>query len=714
MRPRAFLAAIASILLAASAQAAEPAVIPNPASVVVQQGEFRLSARTPIVVASEKLSKLTPGMVSSDELSVRRVAAILADLVRRTHRWVLPVMSGPRRDGAINLRLEGDAGLGAEGYRLEAEPRRVTITASTPAGLFHGATTLWQLMAGGKPGSAASIPAVSIADAPRFAWRGIMLDSARHYQSPDFIRRFIDAMAMHKLNVLHWHLTDDQAWRLEIRKYPALTAVGAWRVPAGAARLDLDPATGKPRLYGGYYSQETVRSLVAYAAERAITIVPEIEMPGHASAALAAYPALAATSQPPGAVPADWGIYPNVYSLDDSTFAFLEDVLTEVMELFPSPYIHVGGDEVEKTQWRESPRGQALMRGLGIDDGAKLQVYFTQRIARFLDEHGRRLVGWDEILEPGLPATAVVMSWRGIDGALQAAAKGHDTVLSPWPTLYFDNRQGTGAAEPPGRARVISVEDVYAFEPMPAKLAADERRHILGLQGNVWTEHIRTEERVGWMTFPRAAAIAELGWSQPERREWGGFRRRLEAMPALYAALGMPYAKSAFDVAGLASSQNPTMQRRTSRELKLCTDHISLVLEDDAPLRGPRATFLVDIQNPCWIFPEASLDRVRSIVASVGQVPFNFQIGEDVKKITFPPPATAEGELEVHLESCDGKLLARLPLAPAAKSDGVTTLPRAEVDPPPGKHDLCLRFAQRGVDPLWVIDSIRLVEAGRE
>ena len=700
MRPRAYLAAIAAILATGSSRAAEPAVIPNPASVAVHQGEFRLSARTQIVVAS------------GDE-ATRRVGANLADLIARLNGMRLRVRTGAARDGAINLELDRRGGLAPEAYRLEANPRRINISAATPAGLFHGGTTLWQLLSP-PVREAVSVPALTVADEPRFAWRGIMLDSARHFQSPDFIRRFIDAMAIHKLNVLHWHLTDDQAWRLEIRRYPALTAVGAWRVPAGAARMDLDPATGKPRLYGGYYSQETVRGLVAYAAERGITIVPEIEMPGHASAALAAYPALAATSQPPIAVPADWGIYPNVYSLEDSTFDFLENVLTEVMELFPSRYIHVGGDEVEKTQWRESPRGQALMLGLGFDDSAKLQVYFTQRIARFLDAHHRRLVGWDEILEPGLPPSAVVMSWRGIDGALQAAAKGHDTVLSPWPTLYFDNRQGTGAAEPPGRARVVSVEDVYGFEPMPAALAADQRRHILGLQGNVWTEHIRTEERVGWMTFPRAAAIAELGWSQPGRREWGDFKRRLQAQPALYAALGMPYAKSVFGMAGRAAPENPFVQQRMSRELKLCTDHISLDLEDDAPPRGPRATFLVDIQNPCWIFPGASLDRVRSIVASVGQVPFNFQIGEDVKKITFPPPATPEGELEVHLGTCDGKLLARLPLAPAAKSNGVTTLPSVEVHPPPGKHDLCLRFAQRGVDPLWVIDSIRLVESGGE
>jgi hexosaminidase len=519
-------------------------------------------------------------------------------------------------------------------------------------------------------------------------------------------------MAAHKLNVLHWHLTDDQAWRLEIRKHPKLTQVGAWRVPAGAAREDIDPATGKPRLYGGFYTQKEVRELVRYAADRGITIVPEIEMPGHASAALAAYPQLAATAHPPREVPADWGIYPNAYSLDDATFAFLEEVLTEVMALFPGRYIHVGGDEVEKTQWTQSARGQALARELDSDDPARLQAYFTQRIARFLQEHGRRLVGWDEILAPGLPPTAVVMSWNGIEGAVKAAAQGYDTVVAAHPTLYFDNRQSAAATEPPGRARVVSLEDVYAFEPMPPELAPDERRHVLGLQGNVWTEHIRTEERVGWMTFPRAAAIAELGWSQPERREWGDFRLRLAAQPARYAALGMPYAKSAFatDAAeGAAKPDGP--QRRASLDLKLCSEDIALLLEDDAPLAGPRAAFLVDIQNPCWIFPGARLDRVRGIVASVGQVPFNFQIGEDVRKIKFP--AGSRPELQVRLDRCDGRLVARLPLAPALASQAVTRLPPAALRARRGTHDLCLRFAQRGVDPLWVIDSIELVEGAR-
>jgi hexosaminidase len=594
-----------------------------------------------------------------------------------------------------------------EGYRIEVTPKGVSLVASTEAGFSHASASLWQLLARTPRG--ASIPAVAIEDAPRFAWRGIMLDSARHFQSPDFIRSFIDWMALHKLNVLHWHLTDDQAWRLEIRKYPRLAQVGGWRVPAGAAaQQDLDPATGRPRMYGGYYSQDTVRALVAYAAERGIAIVPEIEMPGHATAAIAAYPQLAAAAQPATTVPADWGVYPNAYNLDEATFAFLEDVLREVMALFPSPYVHVGGDEVEKTQWRESARVKARLRELGIEDVAGAQPYFTQRIGRFLQANGRRLVGWDEILEPGLPAGAVVMSWRGVDGALSAAAKGYDTVLAAHPTLYFDNVQALSAREPPGRGRVVSLKDVYAFEPMPAAIAPEQRRHVLGVQGNVWTEHIRTEARVAWMAFPRAAAIAELGWSQPERRGWDGFQRRMHALAARYESVGL----RARPLREAAEPHTGTRALR-SHELKLCSEHIALALEDDAPIAGARPSFLVDVQNPCWILPNARLDRVDGIEAAVGQVPFNFQIGEDVKKIRFPRATTPEGELEVRLGTCEGEVIARLPLAPAVISNEVTMLPVAPVDARRGRQDLCLRFAQPRLDPLWVLHSIRLVEGVR-
>jgi hexosaminidase len=402
-------------------------------------------------------------------------------------------------------------------------------------------------------------------------------------------------------------------------------------------------------------------------------------------------------------------VYPNVLNLERPTLAFLEDVLTEVMEIFPSPYIHVGGDEVDTSQWKASPRVQDRMRELGIADVKSIQHWLTRRTARFLDAQGRRLVGWDEILEPELARSAVVMSWRGNRGALAAAAQGHDSVLAADPTLYFDHLQTEAPSEPPGRVSVVSLADVYRFEPMPPQLPEEQRFHVLGLQGNLWTEHIRTEARVGWMAFPRAAAIAELGWTPPARRDWYDFRRRVNAMPARYAALGMPYAKSAFEPAPPA----PTGPVRTSRELELCSDKIALLLEDDAPLQGPRAQFHVDIMNPCWLFRAAHLDGVHAIEARVGQVPFNFQIGDDVNQIHFPRPRSPEGELEVRRDNCEGTVLARIPLEPAARSEAVTTLPPEAIAPQAGTHDLCLRFAQPGLDPLWVIDSVRLVGRAR-
>ena len=674
---------------AAAGGAEPPRIVPNPEAIEVRAGELAIGTSTAIVARDA-------------DPAAREVAAILADLLQRSYGVRLPVRN-TSTPGAIELRRIPADGR-PEAYRVEVGPAGAVLSGASQAALMHAATTFWQLVS--RSGGMLAARACVVQDAPRFAWRGIMLDSARHYQSPRFVRRFIDWMAVHKLNVLHWHLTDDQAWRLEIRKYPRLTSVGAWRVPAGAAREDIDPATGKPRRYGGYYPQEVVKSLVAYAAARGITIVPEIDIPGHATAAIAAYPHLAAADAPPREVPADWGIYPNVFNLEERTFSFLEDVLAEVLALFPGRYIHVGGDEVEKHQWAHSARAAERMRELGIADAGRVQPYFTQRIARFLQARGRRLVGWDEILEPGLARNAVVMSWRGIDGALAAAAKGHDTVLAAHPTLYFDHRQRAARGEPPGRMRVVSLADVYAFEPMPAAIAPDRRRHVLGLQGNVWTEHIRTEERVAWMTFPRAAAVAELGWSQPHRRGFADFTARMQAMYARYDALGIPYAREVPEPALPAG-------RRASHDLKLCSEHIAIALEDDAPFEGARAVFAVDVQNPCWIYPQAALGGAAAIEATVGQVPFNFQIGDDVKKVVFPPARSAEGELEVRLGSCEGEVIARLPLAPATKSPGVTKLAAAPIPELLGRHDLCLRFAQPKLDPLWVIDSVAVTGTAR-
>jgi hexosaminidase len=507
-------------------------------------------------------------------------------------------------------------------------------------------------------------------------------------------------MALHKLNVLHWHLTDDQAWRLEIKKYPKLTSVGAWRVPAGAApRADIDPATGKPRLYGGFYTQAQVREIVAHAASRHITVLPEIEMPGHASAAVVAYPALGVTNKPPKAVPADWGIYPTLFNVEESTFAFFEDVLSEVVELFPSAYIHVGGDEAKKDEWQASARVQARMRELGVKDEHALQSYFIQRIEKFLASKGRKLIGWDEILEGGLAPNATVMSWRGIEGAVAAAKAGHDTVLSPAPDLYLDHWQSSGDISP-GRSNTLSLKDVYLFDPEPPSIAADQRRHILGLQANIWTEFMRSESRVTYMAYPRTAALAEVAWTPAKRINWDDFQRRLERHLVRYSNLGISYARE--------TPVEPGPRRRLSHDLEACSEGYLLSLEDDAPIEGERAVFLVNISDPCWIWRGADLTKVNAIRATVGQIPFNFQIGADAAKIPLPPPKTRDGELEIRLDGCTGAPAASASLAPALSNHGLTALPPILLDPATGRHDICFRFTRSKLDPIWVIGGIEL------
>jgi hexosaminidase len=348
------------------------------------------------------------------------------------------------------------------------------------------------------------------------------------------------------------------------------------------------------------------------------------------------------------------------------------------------------------------------MKALGIANEDALQSYFIVRIGKFLAAHGRKLIGWDEILEGGVPPDATITSWRGVDGGIAAAKMGHDAVMSPAPVLYFDNRNGNGGSEPPGRGHVTSLEDVYNFDPAPAALSESERAHIIGVQGNIWTEHIRLEQWINYMAFPRAAALAEIAWSPAAAHNWQSFLTRLVPEMDRYRAVGIDAASSAFRPDDDLHLVPNRPGRRYSQGLKLCTERLPLNLEDDAPLEGPRARFLVDVMNPCWIFEKANLDSVASIVAAVGQVPFNFQLGQDVNKIVLRPPQTSEGELEVHLDTCDGARIAVLPLKSAAANDAVTNL-SAPISPLAGRHDLCFEFTQRKLDPLWVIDWVDLV-----
>jgi hexosaminidase len=667
-----------------------PTVIPVPREYTRGEGTFSVSAATEVV--------------HSGGDGAAQAANFLVQQFKGKPDFTLEVVKAGEPDSktiAFVLAPE-DASFEPEGYSLAITSKGVTIRSRTAAGSLYGAVTLWQLLTlQPAQGGVAQVPVLEIRDAPRFGWRGLMLDSARHYQSPQFIKQFIDWMALHKLNVLHWHLTDDQAWRLEIKKYPRLTSVGAWRVPAGpAAQKDIDPKTGKPRLQGGFYTQAQAREIVAYAAARNIRVVPEIEMPGHASAAIVAYPELGV---PPAAtqlraVPSDWGVYENLFNVEESTFGFLEDVLTEVMDVFPGEYIHVGGDEAVKPQWEKSPRVQARMRELGVKDAHALQGYFIQRMQKFISAKGRKLIGWDEILEGDLAKEATVMSWRGVEGAITAATAGHDTVLAPSPNLYFDHWQSAGDLAP-GRGDTLSLEMVYQFQPVPASIPDEQRKHILGLQANLWTEHMRTEERVVYMTFPRIAALSEVAWSPKERIVWTDFQRRLEFQLRRYDKLGIRYAREV--------QLNPQARRRLSHDLEPCGGGYLLSLEDDAPVDGERAVFLVNITDPCWIWRGADLNDIGTLRATVGQIPFNFQIGEDVKKIRLTAPR-GDGELEIRLDGCEGEPVARVSLSPAVLNDGLTQLPSVSMGAISGTHDLCFRFTRARLDPFWVIGSVEL------
>ncbi|MEO9001334.1 MAG: family 20 glycosylhydrolase [Rhodanobacter sp.] len=513
-----------------AAHATEPPLLPMPAQIEVASGNLAVNDETLIVVPAH-------------DAATRRTGHYLDDLLARTRGLHLKVevAAGAAPRGSIVLSREAEAPVThPEGYALDVTATGIRVTARTDAGLFHGAVTLWQLLAPDARRGAVLVPVLHIRDQPRFAWRGLMLDSARHFQSVAQIEMLLDQMAQHKLNVFHWHLTDDQGWRIPIRRYPELTRIGGWRSPPDAGH------EGEPLRYDGFYTQAQIRRVVAYAAARYITIAPELDMPGHAQAAVAAYPRIGVTGKRPP-VSVDWGVNPYLYNVDDATFSFIDHVLDEVMALFPSKYIHVGGDEAIKDQWQASPAVQAKMHALGLKNEDALQGWFIGRVGNYLERHGRRLVGWDEILDGGnVPADATVMSWRGTKGAITAARSGHDVVLSPAPQLYFDQLQSADLDETAGRIPAQDLASVYAFEPVPRELDAAQAAHVLGAQANVWTEHMPTMKHVEHAVFPRLDALSEVDWSPASARDWKSFLARLPAQFARYRAQGIGYADSAF------------------------------------------------------------------------------------------------------------------------------------------------------------------------
>lgn len=542
------LAAMAFLLPSTAAgQTADFNIIPRPQQVnVSNDAPFTLSAKTVISL----------GTNSQD---MKRNANMLASYIEQA-TGIRPAIGKGKSGVAIILTIDKTIA-NAEGYKLDADAKQIRIAGASAAGVFYGIQTLRKSLplVNGKA-SKVSIPAVHIADAPRFAYRGTHLDVSRHFVSADSVRQFIDMLALHNINRFHWHLTDDQGWRIEIKKYPLLTQIGSKRAQTvighNSGKYD-----GKP--YSGFYTQKQIRDIVKYAADRYITIVPEIDLPGHMQAALAAYPDMGCTGGP-YEVWQKWGVSDNVLCAgNDKTLTFIDNVLKEITHLFPSKYIHVGGDECPKTQWQKCPKCQARIKALNLEakDGhsaeERLQSYIITHASNYLKSLGRNTIGWDEILEGGLAEGATVMSWRGESGGIAAAKQHHDVVMTPNSYLYFDYYQSLDKAnEPIAIGGYLPLETVYSYEPMPKELTADEARHIIGVQANIWTEYMPTFKQMQYMALPRMAALSEVQWSQPALKDYTSFTNRLIEFTHLYDRLGYNYAKHLYNVAIHVDSDN--------------------------------------------------------------------------------------------------------------------------------------------------------------
>ncbi len=523
-------------------------VVPYPNDVKMGKGYFELSSATNIIYGkgTEKLAKYF-----NEQIKIL-TGLSLKSLLYNDKQMLLTKNS-------IYLFLKEDASLN-DGYSLQVSKTKISLEGSKSELLFNGVQTLLQLLPVNKANQTISIPQLSIKDAARFSYRGMHLDVSRHFFPVAFIKKYIDLLAMHKYNTFHWHLTDDQGWRIEIKKYPLLTQTGGYRNGTIIGRY---PGTGNDGIrYGGYYTQEQIKEIVQYAGDRYITVIPEIEMPGHASAAIAAYPQLScfpnenteidsttawAGNRTGKQLQQTWGVFNDVFAPTDYTFNFIENVLDEVMPLFPSKYIHIGGDECPKENWKRSPFCQQLIKDKILKDEHGLLSYFIQRIEKYVNSKGKKIIGWDEILEGGLAPNAAVMSWRGTEGGIAAAKENHDVVMTPGSHCYFDHSQSSNE-DSITIGGYLPLEKVYAFEPVPASLSAIEAKHILGAQANVWTEYITNESKVEYMVLPRIAALAEVLWSAKDKRNFEGFERRLPFILEKYKEMNYNYSTAYYDL----------------------------------------------------------------------------------------------------------------------------------------------------------------------
>lgn len=515
----------------------ELALIPQPTNIEINKGNFVLNKKT-VIQADENSFEAKYLQQAIKEKTGLDLKIGLNSKSNNKIRFsqMNPIRFKPKFDSEGNISINTNKGK----YSLYIKKNEIQISQVNSVGNFYGIQTLLQLIPF-KKNEEIKLPCLNIEDETKYAWRGMHLDCSRHFFPKEFIKKYIDYLAMYKFNTFHWHLTDDQGWRIEIKKYPKLTEVGAWRNGSMIGRYDDQKFDDKR--YGGFYTQEEIKEIVAYATQRHITVVPEIEMPGHAIAALAAYPEYSCTGGP-FEVGKIWGVYDDVFCPKDETFTFLENILTEVIALFPSEYIHIGGDECPKTRWKVCPHCQKRMKDENLKDEHELQSYFIQRIEKFVNSKGRKIIGWDEILEGGLAPNAAVMSWRGTEGGIAAAKQKHFVVMSPGSHCYFDHYQDDPKNEPIAIGGFTSVEKVYAFNPTPKELTSEEAKYILGAQANVWSEYILSPEHVEYMVFPRMAALSEVLWGTSNPEKYLDFKNRLIQHFKIYDVKGINYSKA--------------------------------------------------------------------------------------------------------------------------------------------------------------------------
>jgi len=534
-----------------------PQIIPTPLNQDIKEGQFVLNNAT--------------GIKYPEALKVS--AELLKSFIENGSDFQL------KTSNDIEFILDSELN-NKEGYVLDVQPKKIKIRASTDQGAFYAVQSLKQLLPlefenKSLKEKQIAIKCVTIHDAPQFKYRGMHLDVGRHFFSVNFIKKYVDALAMLKMNTFHWHLTEDQGWRIEIKKHPKLQEVGAFRNVTLVGHYNDEPQQFDGKRYGGFYSQDEIKDIIAYAQARHVTVIPEIEMPGHSQAAIAAYPELGCSNEKVE-VATKWGIFEDIYCTKDETFNFLEDVLDEVLELFPSNYIHIGGDEAPKIRWKTCNDCQHRIKTEGLKDEHELQNYFITRIEKYLNSKGRQIIGWDEILEGGLAPNATVMSWRGIHGAVEAAKQHHNVILTPGSHCYFDHYQSTNSSEPLAIGGFLPLDKVYSFNPIPEELTEEESEYVLGAQGNIWTEYIPTEAQVEYMAFPRILAMSEVVWSNPENKNYDDFVSRVENFNRRLDILDINYANHLYEVEGNLISENDKILYRLESLIKGKTKRYTL------------------------------------------------------------------------------------------------------------------------------------------